>query len=274
MEAEIVDKNGKKILYEFHSTLVKDPVSDEPIAVVGTGRDITDQKEYEDKLRKANKELEGYSHTVSHDLKGPITALTLAHEALARIIEEKAPELMDETSEVMLVCTRSTDRATRFINSLLALVETGKPEETYPVDLNEKVKNILFEKKAELDAKGIEVKTDDLDSLVANPTHIYQVFSNLLGNAMRYVDSDNGLIEVKKLDENRYLVRDNGPGISEEVIDDIFVPLVKSTDGDTGLGLSIVKKIVETYDGEIKADNDNGACFEFTMRDYLGGDNE
>lgn len=61
MEAEIVDKNGNKILYEFHFTLAKDPMSDEPIAVVGTARDITDQKEYEDKLRKANKELEGYS---------------------------------------------------------------------------------------------------------------------------------------------------------------------------------------------------------------------
>ena len=230
--------------------------------------DITAQKEYEDKLNKANKELEGYSQMVSHDLKGPITAISIAHELMARIIESKAPELMDETSEVMQISTRNIDRATRLIDSLLALAETGKPEDTYAVDLNEKVKEILFEKKTELDAKGIEVKADDLGKLVANPTHVYQVFSNLLQNAMRYVDSDNGLIEVKKLDENRYLVRDNGPGISEKVIDDIFVPFVKGVGGDTGLGLSIVKKIVETYGGEIKAYNENGACFEFTLMDY------
>ena len=396
LEIDIADKNSNKIPYEFHSTLVKDPVSDEPVAVVGTGRNIskhkewearlkesedkyrqifehalegifqtsldgkiisanpslarmygydspeqmkeeisdvatqlyadpedredfkklildankveafetlfkrrdgetvwvsidahtvkgesnnilylegtteniTAKKEYEDKLKKANKELEGYSHTVSHDLKGPLTAIFLAHEVVARLIESKAPELLDETSEVMQISSRSLERATGLIDSLLSMAETGKPEDTCPVDLNEKIKNILFEKKTELDAKGIEVKTDDLGKLVANPTHVYQIFSNLLRNAMSYVDSDNGLIEVKKLDENRYLVRDNGPGISEKVIDDIFDPFVKGVGGDTGLGLSIVKKIVETYGGEIKAYNDNGACFEFTLKDY------
>jgi PAS domain S-box-containing protein len=266
-------KDGLRFPVRVYSSLMSNEKG-ERLGIRGILTDITEEKKYEENLKRVNKELEGYSQTVSHDLKGPITAISIAHELMARIIESKAPELMDETSEVMQISTRSLGRATRLIDSLLAMAETGEPEDTYPVDLNEKVKGILFEKKTELDAKRIEVKTDDLGKLVANPTHVYQVFSNLLQNAMRYVDSDNGLIEVKKLDENRYLVRDNGPGISEEVIDDIFVPFGKSTDGDTGLGLSIVKKIVETYGGEIKAYNDNGACFEFTMRDYLGGDNE
>jgi len=260
-------RDGQKLWVSINAHKVKGETGN-ILFIQGTTENITAQKEYEDKLKKANKELEGYSHTVSHDLKGPLTAISMAHELMARIIENEAPGLMDEISEVMQVCDRSLVRATRLIDSVLVLAEAGKPTDTYPVDLNEKVKEFLFENKTELDAKGIEVKTGNLGKLTANPNHVYQVLSNLLRNAIRYVDSDNGLIEVKKLEEDRYLVRDNGPGISEEVIDDIFVPFVKSKDGDTGLGLSIVKKIVETYGGEIKAYNDNGACFEFTLKNY------
>ena len=266
-EGDVIRKGGKRVPYQSHATLTRDE-NGNPLYVIGMGRDITERKEWESKLRKANKELDGYSHTVSHDLKGPLASISMAHDLMAEIIKGKAPELMDETSEVMQICASSIGRATGLIDSLLALAETGEPTGACPVDLNEKVEEILFEKKLELDAKGIEMKVDDLGILVADPTHVYQVFSNLIRNAVRYTGSDNGLIEVKKLGENRYLVRDNGPGISEKIIDDIFVPFVKDKDGDKGLGLSIVKKIVETYGGQIRAYNDNGACFEFTLQDW------
>jgi signal transduction histidine kinase len=65
-----------------------------------------------------------------------------------------------------------------------------------------------------------------------------------------------------------YLVRDNGSGISPEYIDRIFEPFFKGEPGGSGIGLSTVKKIVEVYGGEIRAYNDGGACFEFTLYDF------
>ena len=98
------------------------------------------------------------------------------------------------------------------------------------------------------------------------------MFANLIKNAIRHVDSEEPVIEIRLLSSgngiNRYLVRDNGPGIPEDLIPDIFSLFVKGKEGDKGIGLSIVEKIVKTYDGEIKAYNDNGACFEFTLKDY------
>jgi signal transduction histidine kinase len=235
--------------------------------VVHTLRDITERKTYENKLERANKELEGFADTVSHDLRGPLTTMAMAHTLVGDLLEKKAPELIEEVSDLMRICEVSLKRSTGLIDDLLVMARTGEPTDAYSIDLNEKVKEILFERKPELVRKGIEVKVGDLGELTANPTHVYQVFNNLIRNAMRYAAPDNPLIEVKRLEEHRFLVRDNGPGISAEIIEDIFLPFVKGREGDTGLGLSIVEKIVTACGGEISAYNDNGACFEFTMPD-------
>lgn len=68
---------------------------------------------------------------------------------------------------------------------------------------------------------------------------------------------------------HRFLVSDNGPGISEEMMDKVFIPFAKDNDkGETGMGLSIVERMVKVYGGDIRAFNDNGACFEFTLKDF------
>jgi len=67
---------------------------------------------------------------------------------------------------------------------------------------------------------------------------------------------------------HRYLTRDNGSGIAPEYLGRIFLPFVKGKTGETGIGLTTVEKIVAVYGGEIRAYNDNGACFEFTLKDY------
>ena len=68
---------------------------------------------------------------------------------------------------------------------------------------------------------------------------------------------------------HRFLVRDNGQGIAEEVLDKAFLPFVKAQSRGTGIGLSIVEKVVRTCGGEIKAYNDCGACFEFTLKNSV-----
>ncbi len=243
----------------------------ERLGIRGLLTDITEERRMADELRKANKELEGYSHTVSHDLKGPLTSILMAQELLATLIQREAPDLTDRFADVTRILARSTNRAIGLVNNLLVLAEAGKPAKTSLVDLDEKLREFMLDNQGELDAKGIKIETDHLGTVRANPTHVYQVFSNILRNSLRHIDSGNGLIEVRRLRDNEYLIRDNGPGIPEDIIDDVFVPFVKDDEGDTGLGLSIVKKIVETYGGTIRAYNDGGACFEFELKDFEPG---
>ena len=114
---------------------------------------------------------------------------------------------------------------------------------------------------------------DDLGSVRANPTHIYQIFANLISNAIKHNDNENPVIEVSCLGDDeeglhRYLIRDNGSGIPPEDLGRIFLPFVRGKTGETGIGLTTVEKIVAVYSGEIRAYNDNGACFELTLKDY------
>jgi two-component system, NtrC family, sensor kinase len=88
---------------------------------------------------------------------------------------------------------------------------------------------------------------------------------------LKHNTNDHPELEIRRLEskgvERRYLVRDNGPGIPEELLGTIFTPFTKGkATGESGIGLSIVERIIKAYDGEIKVYNDNGACVEFTLR--------
>jgi signal transduction histidine kinase len=114
---------------------------------------------------------------------------------------------------------------------------------------------------------------DRLGHVVGSPTHFYQLFSNLIRNCIKHCRSDRPVLNVRRLEEagigvHRYLVRDNGEGIPEADLEDIFTPFFKGKSGGTGIGLATVEKIVNLYGGEVRAYNNNGACFEFTISDY------
>lgn len=164
-------------------------------------------------------------------------------------------------------------RSSRLINGLLALAEAGNAaEEMCPVEVREEVEKVLEDAAGRIKEKGILVKVDDdLGILTASPVHVYELFSNLINNSVEHCDNEAPLIEVRKLGTDdkghAFLVRDNGSGIPAENLDKIFMPFFKGETGGTGIGLSIVRRIIDTYDGEIKAYNDNGACFEFLIRD-------
>lgn len=106
----------------------------------------------------------------------------------------------------------------------------------------------------------------------AGRTHLYQLFSNLIGNSLEYNTAPTPSIYIEYLGEkadgiHTYRVQDNGPGLPTELIDNIFDPFVRCEDGKSGLGLAIVHRIVTTYHGYIMAYNDHGAVFEFALKD-------
>ena len=243
--------------------------------IVLNSRDISERKRVEEKLKRTNVELEGYAHTVSHDLKGPLTAIMLGVDMLVDLLGGAGTGDVGETSDILATIDRNVRKAQRRTNNLLTLAESGQePRETSRVDVRGLVDEVLEERSHEIRDKGMEVDVPgDLGAVTGSPAQLLQVFTNLIGNAIKYNDSENPVVRVSYLGDDgdgghRYLVRDNGPGIPEDIIDDVFLPFTKGDSGDTGIGLSIVERIVKVYGGEIRAKNDNGACFEFTLRDF------
>jgi len=238
-------------------------------------REVAERKHAEAELAEKNVELEDFAHTVSHDIKGPLATAAFAAQTLNMILAEPPDEdRAKRISEITEIINQKIESASLLIDNILALAEAGRiPTEVEDVSVAQAVEMIVVENSWVMDRKGIEVKVDpDLGTVRANPTHIYQVFSNLITNSIKYCDSDTPVIRIEYLGESegggrRYRVSDNGPGITPDDLEQIFSPFFTGHTGGTGIGLAIVVKILEIYGGEIHAYNRNGANFEFAMRD-------
>ncbi|MHB8894091.1 MAG: sensor histidine kinase [Candidatus Geothermincolia bacterium] len=232
-------------------------------------------------LASSNMELDGYAHSVSHDLRGPISSINLAASLLEEMLD--GPLAEGDREEMRMVVKQvftSTRRSFALINDLLTLAEAGhSPSAVEEVDINETVERIIVERSDRLEAKGATVVIDgDLGNIVANPTQVYQLFNNLIVNAVKHSDAPRPVVEVRRTaavdgEEHRFEVRDNGPGIEADDLPRIFEPFFKGRTGETGIGLATVRKIVETYGGSITASNQEGggAVFEFVLHNYDAG---
>lgn len=262
----------------IHIIAILNPLRDMEGRVVGgiaVVDDVTDRVRTDESLQRANEELRVYAHTVSHDLKGPLSATVTAAELLRDSLKSDNPDRCSELADIIVRLLRKTCSR---IDELLVLAQAGQqPVEPVDVSVCSIVGDVLRDLESLIEDRQATVTCDpDLGVVLGNTTQIYQVFSNLVRNALKHGEGDDLTVEVRYLgkDEDgphRYLVRDNGPGIPPGMEEDIFRPFLKGTQtGETGLGLSIVERIVAAYGGEIKAYNDNGACFEFTLNSFGG----
>lgn len=284
------DGNVRTVLWNS-ATLFEDD-GETIVATIAQGQDITDRKLAEAEVRlhrdhlvelvgertaeleRSNAELQQFASFVSHDLKGPLSSVITATNLLAEVLEGEGGEAHGgDAGEALGIIRTNVERAFNLIDNLLTLARAGtSPGRPEPVDISGVVRYVLEQEEALLKDHGIRVSLDgDLGVSAIDPTHAYQVFSNLLGNAIKYNDSENPEVHISRLDETetgvlRYLVRDNGPGIPDGEEEDIFLPFHKGRDSsNTGLGLSIVDRVVRVYGGQIRAFNSGGACFEFTL---------
>lgn len=225
------------------------------------------------RLAMLNKELDSFAHTVSHDLKNPLCVVKMASELIREELESgEEDERKSRIENLVEMIEENLERSEKIVDGLLSLAKTGPTSKGYPgVDVLEIVKDIVEEKALIIEKRGARIEVmNELGEVTAHPIHIYQLFSNLINNAIRHNDNENPVVRIEYLGENgkrckRYLVRDNGPGIPPEHLEDIFKSFFKGNGGGTGIGLAIAKKIIGIYNGNIKSYNDNGACFEFTI---------
>lgn len=251
----------------------------EIIAFTNVARDITESKRAEEELKRTNRELDAYAYVVSHDLRGPLSAIISAagmlEELAARVSEGEGGSQLRRLARVI---AGSADNAEELILNLLSLAKAGQaPRETARLEVSEVVRKVVGDRAQAIQEGGVEMRVDEeMGELHADPTHIYQLFGNLIDNAIEYNDNPEPVVSVSYLGTeegvHRYVVSDNGPGIPEEDLERIFEPLFRGKGGGTGIGLATVKKIVDIYGGGIRAYNQGGACFEFTLRDWKSDD--
>ena len=270
-ELEQYCKDGSTVWTGVTTKFLRD-ANGKPVGVLGVSRDIDDRKHEEDKLKRANAELDGFAHTVSHDLQGPLTAIRLANDILSVMMDEPFTEsAREDMRRAVQIVDRNIDSSSRLIKDLLALAKAGQvPDSVSSVAVSEVVARVLDENAGSIEDGGVDVTVDDdLGWVTTHPTHVYQVFSNLIGNAIKHNDNPNPQVSVTLLESedgnHRYLVKDNGLGIPPGDLDKVFTPFFKGKSGETGIGLATVKKIVRTNGWEIRAYNDNGANFELTF---------
>ncbi len=221
-------------------------------------------------LKSANDELKSFAYVVSHDLKAPLRAIS---QLTGWISEDYAEEFDEEGKNKIKLLLNRVKRMYRLIDGILDYSKIGRVrEKKMQVDLNQLVRDVTD---AISPPDSIRVRiNNDLPVIVCDKTRMEQVFQNLLGNAVKYMDKPRGEVKISCIDEGRhwkFSVTDNGPGIEDKYFEKIFQLFQQATPVDkhesTGLGLTIVKKIVELYGGEIWVESEagKGSTFFFTL---------
>ena len=221
-------------------------------------------------LNKSNKELEDFAYIVSHDLKAPLRGIN----ELSEWISEDYSDVLDKKGKEELSMLRErTLKMNNMIQGILEYSRVGRTElEAEKIDLNNLVEGII-DLLAPPDNIKITIE-DKLPEYTANRTRLGQLFQNIIGNAIKYIDKPKGIIKINCTDEGnewKFGISDNGPGIDEkyfEKIFNIFNTLEKDpTDKSTGIGLTIVKKIIDLYKGKIWVESKmgKGTTFYFTL---------
>jgi signal transduction histidine kinase len=223
-----------------------------------------------EELEAANKELNEFAYIVSHDLKAPLRGVSQLAGWLA---SDYADSLDEDGKDLLSTLTGRLDRMHNLIEGILQYSKIGRvKDEEEEIDLDLIVRetvDLLAPPPSFLIKVGSKLPTVRFD-----PTRVRQVFQNLISNAIKYNDKPEGLIEIDCEDlgtQYRFAVSDNGPGIDEKYHEKIFGIFQTLNARDefesTGIGLSVVKKVVEMKKGKIWVESKagEGTRFVFTI---------
>ncbi len=256
-------------------------LADQIVGRVWSFRDVTIKRNIQKKqeqllsqIAEINEELTHFAYVVSHDLKAPLRGIKLLTEWLCTDYGE---QLGDEAQENLRLLQNRVDRMHNLIEGVLQYSRVGRiHEDETQIDLNQLLPDII-DAIAPPDHIAIAVE-GTLPTVNGEKTRVTQVFQNLLTNAVKYMDKPEGRIVVTHEDLGdtwQFSVTDNGPGIEKrhfERIFKIFQTLVRRDEFEsTGVGLTLVKKIVELYGGRIWLESElgQGSTFHVTIPKHV-----
>ncbi len=272
-ETKLKTKDGRLIDISLTISQLKNSAGD-VIGTVGISKDITEKKKLEIKLKETNQELENFVYTVSHDLKAPLRAI---NGFSGFLLEDYGDKINEDGRHYLERIKNGVKQMQALIDDLLELSRLGRvsnPFEDVRVSvllgqIKDELQYQVKERNAKIDIKG------GMPVINCDKVRIYQVFSNLLTNALKF--TKKGIppeIEIgcKNRDgEWEFYVKDNGMGIAEEYhkkIFEIFQRLHKPEEFEgTGIGLTIVRRVIELHGGNIRVESEEGrgATFFFTI---------
>lgn len=222
----------------------------------------------EDTLRRVNTELDAFVHTVSHDLRSPLSPILgyadLLREEYGQCLGEGGKGALDEIEKQGL-------RMLGLLDDLLQLAVVGHLERPVkPVDANRVLRDVIDTWREKVTGAGGDLRWSNLPAAPIAESLLFQIFDNLVGNAARY--APGGLIEIGGEHEEtrvRYYVRDHGPGISAEERELIFEPFRRGAAGrpvpGTGIGLATVRKIAVIFGGRAWVEETPGGGSTFLV---------
>jgi PAS domain S-box-containing protein len=235
----------------------------------GVGRDITDRKQNQADLEARNRELDSFVHIVSHDLKAPLRAVS----NLSKWIEEDLEgSLSAANQEQMNLLRARIERMSATIDGLLDYARIGRTADSIePVAIGELIAETLVALSPPSTFQIAIAK--NLPTLYTKRLLLTQVFANLIGNGIKHHDRIDGSLHIGIAERNdvyEFAIADDGPGIAIEQHDRVFEIFQavnpQNRSDSTGIGLAIVKKIIEAEGGKIRLESQlgEGTTFYFT----------
>ena len=278
-EKRYLRKSGAIVWVDLSVALACD-ASGVPQYEIALFDDITERKKAEaalreahEELKRSNAELEQFAYVASHDLQEPLRMVSSYTQLLMRRYGDK---LDGDAKEFTAFIVDGATRMKQLIEDLLAYSRVGTRDKNFkPVDAESSLKRALTNLRAAIQDSGATVTQDKLPTIPCDEVQLAQLFQNLIGNALKFRKPDAApAVHVGAADQGaewEFTVRDNGIGIEPQYFERIFMVFQRLHDkGEypgTGIGLAIVKKVVERHGGRIWVQSQPGAgtTFHFTM---------
>lgn len=229
---------------------------------------------------KDNRELVS---NITHDLKTPITSIKGYVEGIMDGVAD-TPEKMDKYIRTIYTKANDMDRLINELNYYSGIDSNKIPYHFQTINISDFFEDCVEEIGLDLDNRNMELNYTNLlnpgTKIIADPEQMKKVVNNIIGNSVKYIDKEKGIIDIRLLDEIdsvRVEIEDNGKGISSKDLGQIFERFFRtdasrnSSQGGSGIGLSIVKKIIEDHGGYIWATSKEkeGTCMHFVIRKYM-----
>jgi light-regulated signal transduction histidine kinase (bacteriophytochrome) len=224
-------------------------------------------------LEAANKDMESFSYSVSHDLRAPLRAINGFTEILS---EDYAHQLEPEAKSLLEEVIINSKRMGELIDNLLEFSRIGKQQIIMSeVSVKEMIEAIISELKPDDSSRKITVVIGNLKNVKADNNMLKQVFINLISNALKYTSKEEeAIIEIGSYQKDQqyvYYVKDNGAGFDMKYYDKlygVFQRLHSNNEFEgTGVGLAIIQRIINKHNGSVWAEGtvNEGACFYISL---------